>query len=546
MKNLSPYQIADRPRPPVRTAVAWLVRLLSFVATGLSGYLAWQSVQHGNVLGCSFGGVFDCDEVLSISWSKVLGVPVAILGTVVYVAIFLASWLLLVRNPRVARLGVGMLVLLSVAAAGAALWFTGVQLIQIGKVCPFCLAVHSCGLTIAALLAVELGFSCAAAREDAHPVVHLRSALAAGARSPRRVTPQAPVTGPSQFALPVVLGVMAVAAIVATQWLLPGPTNEVAHAGDLGGAVNLDEPMAPVNNPPLGESDGPDAHVVHRPPGASVDSANLGDVNDEDVGIPEEEQSLAIDTPPVNDEGFAATGEFDSDPEEANDGTTQTELNSEQPSATSTDSTSSRTVSIYNDQIKFDIYRQPYVGSPEAPHVVVELFDYTCKHCRKMHNLLERAMRRYRGDVVLVVMPVPMEASCNKQIRSARLQNRGSCKLARLALATAAARPSRFERFHYWLLDDDDTIPTYGRALVQAYDEFGRTDLRKELEDAALDDRIQRNINLYVNLASRWQGEKAFGLPVLILGDQISSGSVEFEDELFELIEDSLGAEPRM
>jgi hypothetical protein len=53
--------------------------------------------------------------------------------------------------------------------------------------------------------------------------------------------------------------------------------------------------------------------------------------------------------------------------------------------------------------------------------------------------------------------------------------------------------------------------------------------------------RIQQNIQLYTRLASGWQGEEKFGLPVLIVGDTLSVGGFEFETELFDHWEETLG-----
>jgi uncharacterized membrane protein/protein-disulfide isomerase len=520
-------------RQPLGTVVLWLVRLLALVAAGLAGYLTWVVYTHGTVAGCGMGDSFDCDRVLASSWSKLLEFPVAPIGAGVYAAIFLVSWLVGVRSPRVARFGIGMLVLLVTAAAVAAAWFIFVQSAYVGEFCIFCMGVHACGLSIAALVGVGLTMTCALACEDAQPVTHLRSALAVGPARPRRVEQRSAVTGYGQFALPMIAGIVAVGAMIAVQWFMPSKTFVVAKAGDLGGEMNLDPATADDN------SDDPDrdpnSHLVLRP----TDDEGLGLSNRVSDTDEEEAFGNTSDDPIADEDELAATGTFDDSTDELKDTSDDVV---EIVDVSGLGSAPSRQVSVYRDQIKFDIYKQLYLGKPDAEHVVVELFDYTCQHCRKMHNMMRRASRRYGDQVVVVPMPIPMEASCNQLIRVPRTKNRGSCRLANLALAVGNARPARFSRFHNWLMDDDERVPDYGQALLRAYSDFGRTQIRNELSKSSeLSARIQQNIQLYARLASGWQGEEKFGLPVLIVGDTLSVGGFEFETELFDHWEETLG-----
>lgn len=499
--------------------------------------MTWLTIQHGTALGCGADSPFQCDRVLATSWSKLFEVPVAALGAACYLAIFMVSWLVGAKSPHVARWGVGLLVPLVTATAGAAVWFIYVQAAMIGGFCLFCMSIHACGLAIAALVAVGLSISCARASEDPRPVIHLQAALTVAPTGPRRVASASAVTGYGQFALPLVIGLLAVGAVIGGQWMFPSQSFEVAEVGDLGADVNLDPNAAEPADGDVTMTDEPGAYVVRRPP--TADNGELPAENRAD-------DPLSVD---ANDE-VAATATFDNADSGGNARTGQDEPGDDDPTPVGIDVSDvgalpSRKVSVYGDQIKFDIYKQPYIGEPEAPHVVVELFDYTCQHCRKAHEKLRSAIRRYGDQFVLVAIPVPLEASCNRLITKPRLENRGSCKLSRLALAVASARPSRFARFHYYLMDDKDRTPAYSEALIRSFEEIGKTQMRHQLsKQRELETRVQQNVRLYASLAKRWQGEKAFGLPVLIAGNHITSGGFEFEEDLYEMLEASLDIQP--
>jgi protein-disulfide isomerase len=113
----------------------------------------------------------------------------------------------------------------------------------------------------------------------------------------------------------------------------------------------------------------------------------------------------------------------------------------------------SRDVSVFNGEIKFDIYKVPVLGNREAPHIMLELFDYSCKHCRLLHEQMEQAVKRYGEDqVCLVVLPAPMNPDCNKHIKNRHPAHRYACAYAQYGLAVNAVDPSKFEAFHNWMM----------------------------------------------------------------------------------------------
>ena len=126
-------------------------RLLLVAAAATSSYLAWLAMSSGSpVAGCAEGAA--CDRVLSSQWSSILGLPVAVFGTLTY--LFAA-----VLGPVGNRFRAAHLAALLVIPAAAA-WFVGVQFFAIGSFCTLCCAAHLLATAGAAtlLLASQVTF----------------------------------------------------------------------------------------------------------------------------------------------------------------------------------------------------------------------------------------------------------------------------------------------------------------------------------------------------------------------------------------------------
>lgn len=62
-------------------------------------------------------------------------------------------------------------------------------------------------------------------------------------------------------------------------------------------------------------------------------------------------------------------------------------------------------VSIYNGRFRFDPTDFPMMGSPDSENVMVVLTDYTCPHCRGLHETLREFVGQQGGDVAIVFLP---------------------------------------------------------------------------------------------------------------------------------------------
>ena len=119
----------------------WKVRILQFLA--LCGLLLnllllyWKLVDPaGGIAGCGDGD--SCADVLTSRWSQVFGVPVPILGGLVYLLLLVA---LLWDLKFLAASCIA-------AVAGSAVWFMIVQAVLLRHFCPWCMAVHAVGCSV--------------------------------------------------------------------------------------------------------------------------------------------------------------------------------------------------------------------------------------------------------------------------------------------------------------------------------------------------------------------------------------------------------------
>jgi len=552
--------IAQKPGsfdPPLSTLILWAIRGLALIAVGLAAYLSWRSAEHGTLLGCGDGATLDCSAVLASSWARVLGAPIAMLGVVCYAAIFLVSWLVGVRNIPVARWAMALLALLVTSVVGSILWFIGLQLVQLQAFCLYCLGVHLCGGLIAVLFVLG---TTTRLRETSRGVRSLSPLQASLTRAATVGRPAAVVTGLGQFGIPIFLGLIGVAGLIALQVWQPGKTYEIATLSESGGQLEAEpvllKPPAsdPVSDQPVSDAPAatpsedidapPKRHTAHRmvTVGVANGHGKEGEGVDSELAVldallnKETKKGELYDPADAVKNDAWTEGKYDIGfkPAKFDLGVVPDELESQ-----------SRITDILKGRLFFDIYEEAYLGSPEAPNVVIELFDYTCKHCRQTHKRVHSALRHYGDQLAFVVMPVPLELRCNKFMKSARPQNIGACNLAKIALIVSKLEPNQFARFHEWMMAEEEKPRRYEQALVRAYQDVGRVWVRSGLENTDdIDARIARHVNIFANLGNEWTNPAKFGMPVFIAGDKIASGSFENDQEYFDFIELAFDIEP--
>jgi uncharacterized membrane protein/protein-disulfide isomerase len=409
-------QARDTPGGPRSSAVSVgdrlalaAIRALSIAAACVAAYLLFVSLgQRGLPLGCGQGS--GCDEVLRSRWSSLFGVPISGFALVAYFAAFLASFAVNTKRDRAAW---NMLYAISVSVLASAIWFVGLQFVVLRAVCPWCMADHLLGVSMAGVIlwagqrAIARGGS--------------------GGNAARRLR------------WPALAGLVLAGALIGLQI-------------------------------PFGGSGAP---LARLPSGQNADTGPGAD----------------------------------------------------------------RQIAVLDGQLALDVHELPVVGSPDAPKLIVLLFDYCCPHCRATHGYLLDGMRNYPGQYGVVLLPMPLDKQCNPSVDETEPRFRESCDLARVALAIWRAKPSAFLDFDAWLYEPD--VPrTLAQAQARAVQMVGQSPLDGALADPWIEQRIAADVAAYSS-----SGVET--IPILLSpGMDSVVGRPGSAEELFAILEQELGLRP--
>ena len=181
----------------------------------------------------------------------------------------------------------------------------------------------------------------------------------------------------------------------------------------------------------------------------------------------------------------------------------------------------------------FDLSALPHLGRADARCVMVEYLDYQCPSCRVMREFLDALLAKHPADLCVVILPVPMERSCNHSLGEKDTEFPGSCKLTRLALVLWRTKPEAFAGFHQFLLDG----ATPEQATAKVLDLMPPGEMFAALRDPWIDELIQADVSDCVAFSI-----KSKKLPkLLVSGSRILHGLPSGEADFIRVIERELG-----
>jgi uncharacterized membrane protein len=105
------------------------VALLALIGAGIAGYLTYTHFHHSAPV-CFTSG---CEIVQNSRWSKLFGVPIALLGMLTYLCIVATT---LVRHPLAKQAGATI----ALAALGFNIYLLYIQAHKIGHYCTWCVS----------------------------------------------------------------------------------------------------------------------------------------------------------------------------------------------------------------------------------------------------------------------------------------------------------------------------------------------------------------------------------------------------------------------
>jgi uncharacterized membrane protein len=197
-----------------------------------------------------------------------------------------------------------------------------------------------------------------------------------------------------------------------------------------------------------------------------------------------------------------------------------------------------RTLSLYSNQFVIRFDDVPMMGSPDSPHVIVYLFDYTCSHCRAVHPVLVRACQQFSNQLGVVCLPVSLSPECNPFIpRTPSHVDSNSCEYARLGLAVWRAKPEVQRQFDDWMFAGVKP-PPLEQAREYAAQLVGADKLKSTLADPWIQQQILTDCKIH---RANWLAVDSSVMPQIIMGDAVSCGPINSVRHLQILLNRYLG-----
>ncbi len=325
-----------------------------------------------------------CDKVLHSRWAYLFGIPVSLFALAIYGLTFITTLRLKPKAPIPAQKQAWrVLVLSAMLMIGAGLWFFYLQVGVIHAICPFCMAAHGSGMVASVLILLAAPFG---------PAPEKKWQQEKHVFIPVRVL--------RNLALLAVIGL---AGMVLGQTLHSRKTYVVTA---LPGVTNVSPPTTVGTPAPRGT-------IMFTNPALRAES-KIKPGMQSNVTAPQATKAAAM--PPTTPQPL---------PPNPNRG---------------------RAFIVYGTNI-LDLQQVPVVGLPDAPYMIVSLYDYTCHHCKEMHEPLMQLTRTFPSDLGIISLPMPLDPACNHTVKRASGPAATACELARISLAVWRADRSKMRQF---------------------------------------------------------------------------------------------------
>jgi uncharacterized membrane protein len=140
--------------------------VLSLAGFGISLYLTVEHFQ-GGTLSCPATGIINCQKVTTSEWSKLFGIPVALLGLVFYTGLVVVNWPSLWRTR--ARWVAWVRLAMVISGVGFVLYLLAAELFLIKAICLWCTSVHVITFLLFVLIVSTFPVVSAAASDEQDP-----------------------------------------------------------------------------------------------------------------------------------------------------------------------------------------------------------------------------------------------------------------------------------------------------------------------------------------------------------------------------------------
>lgn len=197
-------------------------------------------------------------------------------------------------------------------------------------------------------------------------------------------------------------------------------------------------------------------------------------------------------------------------------------------------------LSLYDNQFLIPLDDVPMTGAPGASNVIVYLFDYTCTHCRELHNILLAAQKQFSNRLGIVSLPAPISTNCNPLIPAHFSANPDACAYAQLGLALWRIDREAHRQFDELFFGSDRRL-SVEQARNHAVQWVGADALERALADPWVEQQIAMNCQIHF---ANWEATGRAAMPQLILGQAVSIGPLNSVEHLLALLQRYLGLHP--
>jgi len=187
-----------------------------------------------------------------------------------------------------------------------------------------------------------------------------------------------------------------------------------------------------------------------------------------------------------------------------------------------------RLVQVASANVKLKAHQWPIIGSPNAKHIFVELFDYTCPHCRATQRAIRGAREHFRNDLAIIVLAVPLSRACNDTVTNEHPSHREACELAKYSVAVWRISPEKFQEYHEWLLSVEP-VPSAASAKAKAAQLVGNAALEQELAQPHAARYISKHVEVYRKMG-------AGPIPKLVFSTTALTGEMTAADVLIRTV----------
>ena len=167
-------------------------------------------------------------------------------------------------------------------------------------------------------------------------------------------------------------------------------------------------------------------------------------------------------------------------------------------SGSDTGAGSDRVVELLDGKLKFKPHEVPIIGSPDAKHILVFVFDPICLHCRASHRLLGHVVEYYPDEIAVAMFPSPLDGDCNPRVQNTPAAFADSCETAQVAVAVFRADPTKFPDFDRWLFLSRKS-PSLVAVRVRARQLIGLEALETALADPWVVEHVKRGVQAFAD-----------------------------------------------